>query len=257
MCCFSGKIESVSGTQIFGRFVTAERQALAYQMTLKTAEDVAMILPLPVVPGSGEKAVQFLNLEKYGTFFDDLAKGFSVAYGAGKTRRRDQESLKLAALEVHSVGSFEASFVPTTKDFNRLDERFRLPKGTWEKLPQYANYGFAVFKLKKGHKKLHPMAFTFPSALAEKGQIFFPTVHIHDGEVHKKEEFDHRLYAQTWPKAGLSSRKSWEESPGLASGFTKPEKSKGLLWGGGHVYRMKIKGRRKNEDIIGQAIKVG
>ena len=35
-------------TKIFGRFVTKERQALAYQMRLDTPEDVAMILPIPV-----------------------------------------------------------------------------------------------------------------------------------------------------------------------------------------------------------------
>jgi len=37
-------------------------------------------------------------------------------------------------------------------------------------------------------------AFTFPHAKGAK--LFFPTVHVHDGEVHKTAEFDHELYLQ-------------------------------------------------------------
>ncbi|MCA9590479.1 MAG: hypothetical protein KC657_34485 [Myxococcales bacterium] len=40
----------------------------------------------------------------------------------------------------------------------------------------------------------HPMAFEFPRRDA---RLFFPTVHVHDGEVHATAEFDHTLYAQT------------------------------------------------------------
>lgn len=45
------------------------------------------------------------------------------------------------------------------------------------------------------------MAFSFPSARA--GHLFFPTMHIHDGEVHEKEDFDHTLYCQA---SGLEHR---------------------------------------------------
>ena len=30
----------------------------------------------------------------------------------------------------------------------------------------------------------------------DSNEIFFPTIHIHDGEVHELEEFDHALYLQ-------------------------------------------------------------
>src|SRR5207248_7445223 len=95
-------------------------------------------------------------------------------------------------LNVVDVGSFEASFVPTIPDFERLDERFRLPTGTWDQLPQYKQYGFTVFKLKPGAKVIHPMAFEFPRAAP--ARLFFPTVHIHDGKVHDTATFDHALY---------------------------------------------------------------
>lgn len=255
MCCFSGPVHDVTKTRIFARLIEPKRQALAYQMSLDTPADVAMILPIPVIPGSGEKAVQFIDLSGYEYFFSDLAKGFPT-----RSDSKWDYAAPLAAagsLQVHSVGSFEASFVPTIKDFARLDKRFRLPDGTWDKLSQYANYGFAVFKLKKGNSKIHPMAFSFPSSLASKSQLFFPTVHIHDGKVHEKEKFDHILYAQTWPKAGLSSRQGWRESPALAASFTKPEKSKGLLWKAGHVYQRKLSGMLPNQDAIGQAVAIG
>src|SRR5437899_1303322 len=62
-------------------------------------------------------------------------------------------------LKVRTVGNFSASFVPTVKDFGRLDERFRLPEGTWEALPDYKDFGFAVFKLDQNVRQVHPMAF--------------------------------------------------------------------------------------------------
>jgi hypothetical protein len=42
----------------------------------------------------------------------------------------------------------------------------RLPEGVWAKLPGYADFGFAVFKLKPGNAQVHPMAFSFPAALS-------------------------------------------------------------------------------------------
>ena len=76
MCCFSGPVHEVSKTRIFARLVTPQRQALAYQMSLDTPNEVAMILPIPVDPGSSEDAVEFINLSDYTHFFDDLSAGF-------------------------------------------------------------------------------------------------------------------------------------------------------------------------------------
>ena len=103
----------------------------------------------------------------------------------------------------------------------------------------------------------HPMAFQFPSRLTAEAQLFFPTVHIHDGEIHKKEKFDHILYAQTWLKAALRGKDDWTESQQLASQFTDPKKSQKLIWGGGHVYRQQITGVQKNIDIIAQPVAIG
>ena len=53
MCCFSRPVDSVSATNIFARSGAGGRQLIAYSMTLRAGEDLAMILPLPIKPGSG------------------------------------------------------------------------------------------------------------------------------------------------------------------------------------------------------------
>ena len=165
MCCFSRPVEHVSQTKIFARSAGKDRQYVVYSMTIDAKEDLAMILPIPVPEKSPDDAVKFINLEKYPEFFADLKKGFPEPPPAGLAHSLSR-SVPIAAakkLDVVTVGSFEASFVPTVTDFSRLDERFRLPNEAWDELPQYKTFGFAVFKLKEGKKTIHPMAFDFPS----------------------------------------------------------------------------------------------
>jgi hypothetical protein len=167
MCCFSHNVDAVFGTKIFARSfpegAEQERQYIVYSMFLKASENLAMILPIPVKRGTGDDVVRFINLDAYPQFFDGMEAGFPP-----ERRFFSRSNDKAAASVLHfrstEVGQFEASYVPTVKDFSRLDERFRLPAGVWEKLPQYEKYGFAVFKLKPGSTKKHPMAFSFPRA---------------------------------------------------------------------------------------------
>ena len=241
MCCFSKEIESVTNTQIFARQDGHGRQFVIYAMSISSKEEVAMVLPLPVLPGSGEKALMFVNLEKYPSLFDDMSKGFSDAHAAADFLASDTPKTSLA---VENVGAFEASYVPTVADFSRLDPRFQLPPGTWEKLPGYAGFGFAVFKLRKGRHDVHPMAFSFPSAVPDR--LFFPTLHIHDGKVHEKADFDHTLYCQgTGLKHG-----EWRESPGIANQFMKPALTKGIVLAAHHVYKRTLSGELANTDWL-------
>ena len=133
--------------------------------------------------------------------------------------------------------------MPTLKAFDRLDEAFKLPTKIWDGLPQYKDASFAVFQLKKGEKKVHPMAFEFPRR--DPKTLFFPTVHIHDGTVHEKEKFDHVLYAQF-----ESAPMAWEESKQLAGQIlSKPNDLHGIVDAKGHVYRKRMVGLLKNEDV--------
>jgi hypothetical protein len=252
MCCIMPRVEYVSDTSIFARFIEKGEQILVYSMKVGAKEDIAMILPIPVARNSGEKAVSFINLEKYPDFFKDMRKGFrQISRGKGGGGGFGAPPPK-PKLEVVKVGKFEASYVPTINDFDRLDERFRLPENTWDAIPAYKKYGFVVFKISSMAKAettehaYHPMAFRFPSL--NRSRLYFPTVHIHDGEIHDKEEFDHALYCQI-TGGDHSSLTSRLESEQLASAFMDVEKSEGVIEGDEHIYRKLINGRHKNKDI--------
>ena len=246
MCCFSRKVDLVADTNIFARASNDGRQFLVYSMRFKAGDDLSMILPIPTPKGTAEDAVKFINLEKYPDFFVDLRKGFpqplsnSRGPAKGSVGKKDEPKLKVV-----EVGSFIASFVPAIKDFARLDERFRLPTEVWDKLPQYKEWGFAVFQLKKGEMKVHPMAFEFPRT--NKRQLFFPTVHIHDGTVPDKAGFDHMLFCQT----ASENIMMWEESPQPAEMFmSKVKETQGIIDPKAHCHRKVLKGRFDNKDVL-------
>jgi hypothetical protein len=201
MCMFSGDVKAVSDTQIFARQASSSSQFLVYAMNYDADSELAMILPLPTPVSAPEDSVQFIDLSKYSDFFKDMSDGFSPPMTMGRGIVPWAEK----SLQVHQVGSFEASFVPKQADFGRLDPRFRLSNDIWASLPQYRDSGFAVFKLKPDAKTVHPMAFEFPQR--DPGKLFFPTVHIHQGKVRAKANFDHELYCQTEQK-----HDHWEES---------------------------------------------
>jgi hypothetical protein len=246
MCCFSGKVDLVADTNIFARASKDGRQFLVYSMKFKSAADLAMILPIPTPKNSPEDAVKFINLEKYEAFFDDMNNAFPPpeTKGRGPGGLNAPDNKHLAVVE---VGKFVASFVPSLKDFDRLDKQFKLPDAAWDKLPQYKEFGFAVFKLKKPEKdeqKVHPMAFEFPRD--DKKILFFPTVHIHDGSVPEKAKFDHHLFCQVGESSAPSG---WEESPGLAESSMKVKQTEGLVSGSNHLYRKIMKGTFDNKDV--------
>ena len=231
MCCFSRHVEKVWSTRIFARPLEAGRQLLVYGMSLEVASDVAMILPIPVPPGTAEDGVRFVDMSARPTFFDDVSGLFPrVVQGSGDFQLVRSAPQSAPTLVVHDVGDFEASFVPSQRDFSRLDARFRLPSEVWDALPSYADWGFCVFKLKAppgssrsglfglfkspkpSSRKVHPMAFEFPRR--EPSQLFFPTVHVHDGLVHPTAHFDHELYCQT--DAAWEPLMDWERSASRA-----------------------------------------
>src|SRR4029079_11985726 len=151
----------------------------------------------------GEDAVRFVDLSKHADFFERLQRAFPPPAARMQSGGIPEQNV-LLSLEVHEVGDFEASFVPTVADFARLDARFRLPEQVWEKMPVQRTYGFVVAKLKASPaagSEIHPLAFTFPR---RDKRLFFPTVHVHDGAFHATARFGHVLYAQ-----GTVSREQW------------------------------------------------
>ncbi len=255
MCIFTGRVTYVGGTKIFSRLTANEAdeivQYLVYSMNVSTDSEVAMILPLPV-SSQTEDAVQFIPLNGYSEFFEDMEKGFhtpivgpgeAIACNAGSTPGK---------LAVKGIGDFIASFVPTLADFDRLDERFRLPAATWNKLPQYSDWGFAVFQLKESPagqeiargtpRRIHPMAFQYPTWMDE--SLYFPTLHIHDGQVNASAEFDHTLYFQGDEFHDFAD----EISPYSADDFMKMDQAMEIVQAGTVCGKRLIVGMNANED---------
>lgn len=199
MCIFTSPVAAVSDTRIFARMAGPGRQYVAYEMSFAAAGDTAMVLPLPVASRDERTALRFIDLSATPDFFDRIGEFvwmLEERRGTGDLLGGGGEPVR-PPLAVHEVGAFEASFVPAVADFERLDARFRLAAGVWQQLPQYQDYGFAVFKLRatgSAAQHAHPMAFEFSTRLD--GHLFAPTVHIHDGTVSPTAWFDHIVYVQ-------------------------------------------------------------
>ncbi len=242
MCCFSiagvpvGLLRRllpavrVTATNIFARMLSPTEQGLAYSMTLATDLELAMILPLPVVPGSGDDAVRFVDLSAHAAMFVELSQLFV------EPQRKGGISLfqRKPTLAVHTVGNFIASYVPTRADFARVDARFRMPDAAFDAVPAYADYGFAVFQLAAGDHAIHPMGLAFPTR--DPARLFFPTVHVHDGVARARAKFDHALYYQA--STPVDSQ-SWD---------TPATDYVGLVDRAARVARRTIRGRHANAD---------
>ena len=266
MCCFSRPVKYVGATQIFARPLSDGSQHLVYSMNFEASEELAMVLPLPVPPGAPEDAVRFINLEGYAKLFQDLARAFPAQLlqprSAGFARMLASNAAP--PLVVHDVGRFEASFVPRIADFARLDPRFTLAPEVWDKLPRYRDWGFAVFKLKPkarswlqrvtgrepGRQTIHPMAFRFPRR--DPSTLFFPTVHVHDGEVHARASFDHTLYCQLEgapaPIDGALFG-GWDRSAEPLGAFVDGARAADIVDAAASGLRVSLLGQLPNRDI--------
>ncbi len=257
MCIFSQPVKSVSDTNLFARINPHGTQFLVYQMQFQSERINAMILPLPTELPAKEDSLRFVSFERYKNFFSDLDDGFptrnSIADDISSARSGIVEPLA-----VHEVGEFIASFVPELVDFARLDPQFAIPNETWKKIPHYKNYGFAVFQLKSLFGKPHPMAFEFKTRWPEK--VFFPTVHIHDGDVHEWEQFDHMLYVQhpyfdnvcgKYVNSNVKDKfTGFVRSAKKASAFCKTKLTQQIIEPDLFVHRIAMHGKRRNQDVV-------
>jgi hypothetical protein len=274
MCCFSQSVEQVSNTNVFARS-TNGKQFLVYSMAYAAAEDLAMVLPLPVSPHRAEDAVRFINLERYPSFFNRMKLSFINFDELTLSLARGPAVAEGPLLQVHQLGSFEASFVPQLDDFDRLDAGFRIPRGVWDRLPEYHDYGFAVFKL-KGDKPIepqslsrleylrakfrrkppdpaptprlvHPMAFEFPRRNRE--VLYFPTLHVHDRSVHLSAQFDHILYCQ--PDPGMKEYlEGWEEAFVAPTRTMEIDLTEGIVDPHVRCWRRSLVGMLENRDTL-------
>jgi hypothetical protein len=276
MCIFSASVSLVEGTKIFARRSAESKQFLVYSMAYEADQDMAMILPLPVGSHDEDAAVRFIALDGYPNFFDDMLTGFpelmpelSRSFSRKRRGRSASEPLK-----VYEVGDYNASFIPTLNDFDRLDPQFKLSKQVWDRLPKYKDYGFAVFKLKASTRNQqqympatednsyadrwsrlpsrlnipHPMAFEFITR--SPNTLFFPTIHIHDGEVHKEANFDHHLYYQGDNFSNSATLLKEISSDKLAAEFMDITKTRGVVDSDQGCYAIAMSGVLPNQDTV-------
>jgi hypothetical protein len=251
MCCFSRPVYAVEGTKIYAR-AEGPRQLVVYEMRVGAREELAMVLPIPVAEGAGEDAISFVDLSGSPAFFRALEFAFREHEIVPQSRGGE----KSARLAVQQVGAFEASFVPSAADFDRLDPRFAIASDVWRGIPSVAGFGFVVFRLRTppdargflartfgGPRSeatpYHPMAFWFPRR--DPTRTFFPTLHIHDGAAHARARFDHWLYTQAavCPTGWTAGRF------GFRDGMMGPGKEL-VLDGPGQ--RLRIEGEHANTD---------
>lgn len=247
----------VGKTRIFARGTDDGLQRLVYAMDVEIEDELAMVLPLPVPENGPDDAVTFVDLSGYPDFFDRLECAFPPDYLSMPQAKGGpfRSGTPARTLDVHEVGLFEASFVPKPSDFSRLDARFRLPEHVLAKLVAYRDFGFCVFRLspkKRGifglrrpRQSVHPMAFVFPRR--DPHEVFFPTLHVHDGSVPDRASFDHTLYLQD--EGPLGEELDWVSSTTELDRHVDVARAKGLVAGTLHAKRLGLSGVHPNDDV--------
>jgi hypothetical protein len=240
--CIFTNVARVSDTEIYASLHGPE-QALVYSMDVDLPKESAMVLPLPTVADAPRAT--FVDLSAYTDFFSHLRHCFPTrpASSAGALRSAPAPQAKLA---VERVGAFEATFVPRPEDWSRIDERFHLGPDIAEALvDRYAHYSFAVFQLRAGAHRIHPMALRFTTAVAD--TVYFPTVHVHDNFVPSVAEFDHMLYFQGRPLS-LAGVQVGAVAPRARMKLKPTDLTLGLVHPDDAVHRTALRGYLHNED---------
>lgn len=199
MCIMASPVVSVSNTRIFaGSAPGTGRQATVYAMAVqlqtRTGKGNAMILPVPVgAEGSG--SIQLIDLTALPDFFmplDELFRPRTRSLSKGVSRGMDD----VDDLEVHKVGSYDVSIVPTVDDVKRLNRAvFEVSADTENTLRAGYPVGFAflVAQLRESGE-FHPLAYTHPLV---NGRLFIPTRHEHGKEPSGQlPKWDHTIYFQ-------------------------------------------------------------
>ncbi len=259
MCCFSRPVRSVSQTAIFARPLEDGRQVLAYAMHYRAAEPLALVLPVPVPDGTAESAVEWIDLQGCPRLFEQLGRAFGDKPSAiSRSPKNTSANLKVAR-----VGSFEASFAPTSEDLVRLDPHFTLPPEVIAALPEMKDRGFVIARLHPEATTIHPIGLIFPRRHPD--HVFFPTLHVHDGTVHTLAHFDHAVYVQqtkapaNQPAARRALRRLgqttlpggiWDSIGSPLKEILDPATTNGLVIPDVPILRLRLVGQFANADLL-------
>jgi hypothetical protein len=181
----------------------------------------AMVLPFPLKKGANR--IKILDFSKYAKIFEDLDLLFPHDL-EGATRSQDTYSFSNsikdeAPLEIHYVGSYQASIVPNWESFDRLQyNHFNLSPDTKELLGRYyrRGFGFMVCQLTRTARddhQYHPFAYIHE--IREDHRLFIPTRHYHKHVDPNPYAKYHTLTNPNPRYSALSSRSESEEGDDL------------------------------------------
>jgi len=77
---------------------------------------------LPVFSKAKGEDVKLIDLSKYKNIFKDLEELFKRSESEDRSAGRTRTKAAAGKLQVHRVGSYDISIVPTREDFGRLQQ---------------------------------------------------------------------------------------------------------------------------------------
>eukprot|EP01128_Nolandella_sp_AFSM9_P009118 TRINITY_DN5756_c0_g1_i1.p1 TRINITY_DN5756_c0_g1~~TRINITY_DN5756_c0_g1_i1.p1 ORF type:complete len:285 (-),score=44.64 TRINITY_DN5756_c0_g1_i1:87-941(-) len=279
MCIFNTKVGVVRSTKILvaatakGRQVTVYENAVSvvggntrkpgqYGKKAALEEQVreernnnAMILPCPLTEGSD---IIPLNLSRDSFSFANLDKGFPEKPQLRSNARGSTNSFSFEKkLEVVQIGAYSVSIAKSLVDLSRIDTGvFKVNESILPALRERysVRFGFVICAFNPANKiEPHPIGYVHDPP--ESKNLFVPTLHIHDGKVHQKENFDQNIYSVN------TDEQSGQSPADLEKAYkTKPQKSvkaelKSKILNKditkiNNIRRMSVQGKKENVNYI-------
>lgn len=115
-----------------------------------------------------------------------------------------------------------------------------------EKCPEYAEYGFAVFRLPKGVHRIGPIGLNFPRRNPK--ELFFPTKHSVGEDAPERISVEYRLLTQSG-NLPMGDGEQWKESKRPAGFYVRARQlPEAILNLENHYYQKKLTGQHANVD---------
>jgi hypothetical protein len=236
MCIFSGEAK-VEGTNIFISPCYYKKEPFllnVYANEVNTDEENVMILPfvLSKTEESDDKDSEQTQVHIFkgdSKIFKHLREGFEgIPKGLSSMKG------------IKRIGAYQVQEIYSLKDASNVFEIKENVMDSLEKL-YGGGYGFILAKFSPDgdNNKKHPIIYLTPFTSAS---LFVPTVHIHDGELKKKEHFDHDIYL-----VGIKNSENQETE--IPSEITAYFKNLDISLPDKNVVRIKLNGLYPNKDI--------
>jgi hypothetical protein len=192
-------------------------QFIAYSANVESdVKTNAFILPVFNPDNNPDKIIP-LDMSELSHFFDDIKTVFNRWYPPIQNQSFSRNSMPLSRnlLEVHTVGDYKFSIVPSKKDFNKIDRnKLNVNPAAKKSIDAHSDdYSFIVYQFNaKGKLEISPFGYLSPTY--SDNQLFVPTIHghPHDGltnigtgyvmnafvnyqtEFEQQAEFNHEIY---------------------------------------------------------------